>query len=887
MWFKISEIILRNRITILAVIAAMTVFLGYFAVTNVKVNTKFANTLPVDDQVRLNHELLKEKFGEDGNIMVIGVENVDLFKLENFQAWYNLGNKIKEIDGIDSVFSVAHMYNIRANEEEEKFDLELITKNEPKTQAQVDSIKATIHSLPFYENLLFKDSSNLSLMMITVNSEKFNSLDRGTMIFDIKATAEEYQSNFPNLRYSGLPYIRELVAFKIKKELGMFVGLATGVMALLLFLFFRSLKIVLVCVAIVGVGVVWSMGTIGLFDFRLTALMALIPPLIIVIGIPNCIFLLNKYHSEYRNHGNKVKALSRVIQKIGNATFMTNCTTALGFGTFIFTSSVKMQHFGIIAFVNIIAIFVVCLCVIPIMFSFMDPPKDKHTKHLEKGWVDFSVNKLITWVISYRTAVYVVTIAVIVVASYGMSKMVTTGNISGDLPQGDPVLEDLQYLEREFGGVIPFEIVLDAKKEGKVTSKKVLAKIESVQREVEKMELDGQKIFAKSVSIVDAIKFANQALHEGDSSYFTLKMKGKDRILLNRYTKPKGDLLTENKANVAENFLDETKTLTRVSFQIADIGSRIMEDIVDDVDVMVDTILNPDRKAIDELAQKVYKSSGTEKDTALAALYNEFGFIKYGIENDIINGDEELADAFADNESLIYTYHNKIDIDKAVKSIIDENTLDFKITGTSVVFAKETTYMVDNLVISLILAVFIIAIIMSLLFRSIKMVLVSLVPNFIPLLVTAGIMGYAGIPIKPSTILVFSIAFGISIDDTIHYLAKYRQELKLQRWDIRGSVLNALKETGVSMIYTSIVLFFGFSMFSLSDFGGTKALGILVSVTLLVAMLANLVVLPSLLLSLDRVLTTKAFREPLLELIDEEEDIELDELEVQKEEITS
>ena len=253
MWFRISEIILRNRITILAVIAAITVFLGYFAVTNVKVNTKFANTLPKDDQVRVDHELLKSKFGEDGNIMVIGVENVDLFKLENFQAWYNLGNKIKKIEGIDSVFSVAHMYNINANHEEQKFDLDLLTKKMPESQAQVDTIKSKIYNLPFYKDLLFKDSSNLSLMMITVNAEKFNSLDRGRMIFDIKDTTALYQENFPELRYSGLPYIREVVAFKIKKELGMFVGLATGVMAFLLFLFFRSIKIVLVCVGIVGI----------------------------------------------------------------------------------------------------------------------------------------------------------------------------------------------------------------------------------------------------------------------------------------------------------------------------------------------------------------------------------------------------------------------------------------------------------------------------------------------------------------------------------------------------------------------------------------------------------------------------------------------------------
>jgi len=204
------------------------------------------------------------------------------------------------------------------------------------------------------------------------------------------------------------------------------------------------------------------------------------------------------------------------------------------------------------------------------------------------------------------------------------------------------------------------------------------------------------------------------------------------------------------------------------------------------------------------------------------------------------------------------------------------------ITGTSVVFFKGTSYLVNNLFISLSLAVVLISMFMAMMFASWRMVLISLFPNLLPLLLTAGLMGYFGIPIKPSTILVFSIAFGISVDDTIHYLAKYRQELISTNWDIKKSVINALNETGTSMIYTSIILFFGFGVFATSSFGGTVALGVLVSFTLLIAMLANLVLLPALLLSFERLITTKAFKEPLLHIFDEEEDIELDDLQIEK-----
>ena len=188
-------------------------------------------------------------------------------------------------------------------------------------------------------------------------------------------------------------------------------------------------------------------------------------------------------------------------------------------------------------------------------------------------------------------------------------------------------------------------------------------------------------------------------------------------------------------------------------------------------------------------------------------------------------------------------------------------------------FTKGTSYLATNLIWSLALAIVLIALIMAYMFRSVKMIIISLIPNLLPLLITAGLMGYLGIPLKPSTILVFSIAFGISVDDTIHFLAKYRLELVARNWKISKSVYAALRETGVSMFYTSIVLLCGFSVFLLSSFGGTKALGGLISATLLFAMMTNLLLLPSLLLSLERHISNKeTFKEPQIEIFPKEEE---------------
>jgi predicted RND superfamily exporter protein len=187
-----------------------------------------------------------------------------------------------------------------------------------------------------------------------------------------------------------------------------------------------------------------------------------------------------------------------------------------------------------------------------------------------------------------------------------------------------------------------------------------------------------------------------------------------------------------------------------------------------------------------------------------------------------------------------------------IDSIFNPQKYHVELTGSSIIFIKGANYMVKNLYESLALAIFLIAIVMWILFRGVKMIAISLIPNLIPLIIAAGIMGFFGIPLKPSTILIFSIAMGISSDQTIYFITRYRQELKYTSKSISAIVSDTIRETGISMIYIAIVLFFGFGIFAFSTFGSVSALGILLSVTLLVAMISNLTLLPAFLLSMER-----------------------------------
>jgi len=639
--------------------------------------------------------------------------------------------------------------------------------------------------LPFYDNLLFNKETGTLQTAIYIKKEIINTPKRRDFIFNtLLPTIKEFeQKNDVNVRVSGMPYIRTLNAQNIQDEIALFVVGALGITAVIFFFFFRSFRATFITLLVVMIGVTWAFGFIGLFRYEITVLSALIPPLIIVIGVPNAVFLINKYQQEIKKHGQQAKALQRVISKIGNATLMTNITTASGFATFVFVKSNLLREFGILASVNIVSIFVLALLIIPILYSFMPVPKKKHLNHLERRWIENVVDWMEKIVRKKRVTVYFTTVIVIVAGIIGVYKIKVSGSLIEDMPKSLEFYKDIKFFESEFGGIMPLEILIDTKKDKGVMKLSTLKKMEKLNEVIETFpEL------SKPISVTNLVKYSKQAYYKGNPKYYQLPSRQEQSYIFS-YTKN-----SNSDAGMLKNFVDATGRYARITTFMKDIGTEKMDVI-----------------------QKRLKT----------VIEKEFPSDKYEV----------------------------------------------SLTGKALVFIKGTKYLIKNLVISLSLAILLIAIFMAWMFRSPQMIFISLIPNMLPLLITAGLMGFLEIPIKPSTILVFSIAFGISVDDTIHFLAKYRQELMANKWRIKTSVYAALRETGVSMFYTSIVLFFGFLTFMLSSFGGTIALGGLVSITLLLAMVSNLLLLPSLLLTFEKkIANKKVFKKPAIRIIPPKED---------------
>ncbi|MAX69591.1 MAG: transporter [Flavobacteriaceae bacterium] len=786
-WEAIARLILRNKIFILLAIILATVFFS-MQWRHMRFTYTEANMLPDEHEVNITYNNFLNIFGEEGNLIVLGVKDSSLFSVKQLNAWNKLADSFKSYDEVETVLSIKDLQKLIKNNEDQKFDLKPFVKDSIRSVEQIEKLQTELfEQYPFYDNFLFNAETKTIRTAIYLKKDIVNTPARKDFIIDV---LEEKIKDFKDktnldVRVSGMPYIRTLNSQNIVDEIPIFIGAALFVTSLIFFFFFRSFRATFISLIVVCIGVMWTFGIIGLLGYEITVLTALIPPLIIVIGIPNCIFLINKYQHEVKSHGNKVRSLQRVITKVGNATLMTNVTTASGFGTFILTESKLLKEFGIVASLSILAIFILCLLIIPIIYTFLPYPKERHLEHLNKRWIGGFVDWIERMVKHRKITIYATALVLIILSMIGLNQIRISGSLIEDMPQDKQFFKDIRFFEDEFNGIMPLEIMVDTKR------KKGVMKLATLKRINELEELINETPeLSRPISVVSLVKYSKQAYYNGNPKYYQLPTSQENSFILSYAKNSNSDV------DLLKNFVDSTGQYARITTFMKDIGTDKMERIEENI-------------------------------------------------------------------------QNKI------TKLFPEERYEVTMTGKALVFQKGTKYLVRNLVISLTLAIVLISLFMAYLFRSFRMIIVSLIPNLLPLLVTAGLMGYLGVPIKPSTILVFSIAFGISVDDTIHFLAKYRQELQANHWKIRKSVYAALRETGVSMFYTSIVLFFGFSVFTISSFGGTVALGALVSITLLFAMLSNLLLLPSLLLSLERNIANKeVLREPAINIIPSEDDTE-------------
>ncbi len=764
MWNKIAGYILKYRVLNLVIVSVVLVFLGIKAF-DLKMGHSIANTLPETDSTMVVYREFLEKYGQDGCSIFIGMTDDSLFTLKHYQDFYDLNEKVRNVEGVDECLSVSRIYNLKKNDSLKKFELVQVVKQRPETQAELDAIKDEIMSLAMYDGLLFNNEKHSTMMLLSINKAYVSSELRPAMIEEIKSLVNQYGKAYGiEMRISGMPYIREVTTQKMVKEIVGFTFLAIFVAGLILFLFFRSWRPLVSVVSIVLISVIYMFGIMVLLDFDVTILTGVLPPLLIIIGVENSIFMLNKYHREYFECHDKMEALRSVIVRIGPANMLTNTTTAVSFASFIITRNVLLVPFGILASISIMLTYILTMVLLPTFFSYQKKPEGKSVNYMNSKKINYIMEKISTFVLSRKRYVYAVLGVLLLLCVLGATKMSTSGRVVDDIARSDKLYKDIMYFEETVGGVMPFEISIDTRKPKGIMNAAFVRKMQQLQ---DSLALYPE--FSQPLSVAELVKFARQGFYNGKREQYKIPSNNEFNFLLKYIPKTKDG----NMPDIITQYVDKDMRCTRISAQMANVTTP-----------KIDSISRSLRPIIEEIFPKE----------------------KY----------------------------------------------DVVMTGSAMVTLQGTNYLIRNLAHSLLLAFIVIALLMTITFRKFKMVVVSLIPNLIPLLFTAGLMGFFGIPLKMSTILVFSIALGISVDNTIHYLARYRLQMRYNNNDIKKSVMAAILETGPSMIYSASILICGFLIFAFSSFGGTKIVGLLVPFTLLIALITNILVLPALVLTFYR-----------------------------------
>lgn len=768
MWHKLAEAIIRYRLPLSIVIGLITIFMGYYA-SKVEMSYEFARLVPPDDPDMIYHDHFKAQFGEDANLIAVGMQDSAVFQLENFKAFRELNKEIKKITGVTQVLSLPVLKLILKDTTNARFYLADIFNDSINSQSQLDSLLKIALDQRVYSEQLINHSNGATMMLVFVKKEVMNSPKRVGMTNSLLEVGKVFEEKTKiRLHYAGLPFIRTVVASALKREMNIFLIASALVTGVIMFVFFRSFRAVLFSMIIIGILVIWVLGTIVLFGFKISLLSSLIPPVIVTIGVTNAIYLLNKYHLEYFKTKDKMVAITKVVRKMGLAMFLTNLTVAISFLTLLATDITLLREFGIVAGINVLALFFVSLIMIPSILYWLPVPTEKHLKHLNFRIIGAFLKIVDLTVHRHRPIIYLISLGLAGFAVYGMLQLRSISYMVDDVPAQSQVKKDMQFFESNFSGILPLEIMVEfkSKKKRPILDVKNLAKVDEFET-----FLDSLPSMSHPLSVLSFVKASKQAYYNGNPSRYTLPTRQEGAFIL-KYMKGQTD-----SSGLYKSFVDTTFSKMRISCQIADIGSSRL-------DSLVHIAIEPRMKAI---------FTSTERDSIVT-----------------------------------------------------------NITGSSKIFIKGNKFLIANLQESLLLAFVLITLSMAILFANVRMIIISLVPNLLALMITAGLMGFFNIPLKASTALIFSITFGISVDNSIRFLAKYRQEILSNNFFIPVAVSDSIMETGKSIIYTSIVLFAGFIIFAFSSFGGIIALGLLTSMTLIISMFTNVILLPALIMTFDK-----------------------------------
>ena len=729
----------------------MLLFLGYSS-SKLEFDYDFEKFFPQEDNDLAFYEDYREKFENDNDFILLGFANEGgVFEQEFLEKIESFTVKLRTLPHLREVVSPLEMSYFELSPGGMGFKKSPIFHVDDPEQYAADRERLENSIEPVAEMV---NLENNSLIVVIKNKQLINKEDSDELATALQDLIDE--EGFKEIHMMGKIMGQQEYIAVMKVEFLTFASISIFVLIVFLIIAYRALWGILIPLATVLLAVIGSLGFMQLSGTPLNMMTTLLPVIMLVVGMSDVVHLVSKYLEEIRYCRTKTVAIKNMLKKVGVATLLTSLTTALGFVTLIGVGMEPIQDFGIFTAVGVILAFVLSILFIPSIFLNIKKPKITDSTKVQNAW-ERGLGKFFIRLCRNQKTVLVAYTILTIICILGASRIQFDYFLMQDLGEDQPLMQDLRYFQKQFGGIRPFEMAIIPAEGKEVTDFDVI-------RETEKLEqyLDNEYGVNQMISPTVPFKFANKTLRNGRDEYYKIPENEK------RFDYLKRQMVKFESREEFQQIVSADKRVGRVFGRMIDPGSRKMLQL---------------------------------------------------------------------NDSLAVFYQNNI----------DSSVLSYKLTGTPVIIDEAGRHVSENIVIGLLFAFLLIGISMAVLFKSIKMGLISLVPNMFPILLTAGYIGFAGIDLNMSTAIVFTIAFGIAVDDTIHFLSRYRQEMGHGRTNL-FALRRTFISTGKAIIITSIILLGGFGSLIFSNFLSTFYIGLFVSMTLVFAVVTDLTLLPMMLL---------------------------------------
>lgn len=722
---------------------------AFYPALQIRTDFNLENFFPKDDPTIRDYQFLEEEFGRDDNVIMVGFETDSLLTpgvLNDLQAITDSASAIANVNEVRSILSAQQ---INKDGRRLSFDDYIDADN---LIAVTDSIKSALVSDPFAEGFLINRAGNVTAFYLEIENGKNNYEARNQIISDLQQVLQPYQKSY-DFKISGIPYYRNQYVQYLNEEILFYISISSVLIILLLWVLYRSVTGIIIPMLIVWLTILFTLAVMQLTGGYFEIMTSTIAPILLCVGIADSIHMISKYDDARLQGMDKPKSIKEMLLTLGNATFLTSITTAIGFGTLITSDIVPMKHFGIYTATGVMIAFLVTIFFVPSTLRVIN------VKHIFKdksaGIFDFfsqSLEKLSQFNQRYYRQITLWFLIGTVVIGSGSYYLRVNGKVFDELGDETEPIQHAQFFSENLSPPFPMEFIIDTGRENGIMDPEFLQRMESFDS------------YLSSFPAVERTIMFNTLLKEvhgtmAPEKYAENEIPDSEQLVAQYLL-----LLEVSDTEFLEKVTDFSYQKIRVAAQIRDAGSYRVTQM---------------RDSLSSYLQKHFPDS------------------------------------------------------------------EITITGSTILSADLNGKIVTSLFKSIALAFVLISAIMAFLFKNVRMIVISLVPNILPLVMVAGIMGFTGIDIKSSTAVIFTIAFGIAVDDSIHYLARLRVEMK------RGATLDealriATQKTGKAIIVTSLILLAGFGTLMTSVFTSTVYMGLLVCLTVIGALLADLVLLPSL-----------------------------------------